>query len=238
MPNPYFKFKQFTIYHDKCAMKVGTDGVLLGAWTNVGDSTSLLDIGCGSGLIALMLAQRCNRESIVEAIDMDADAVMQAQINAEKSPFNNVNIHHYSLQDFVEKTTKRYDCIVSNPPFFISSLKSPIAQRSLARHNDYLSAEDLLLLSKSLLSEQGKLSIIYPHQEKEYLLKLAEQHNLNPIHITNVYPTPKSLPKRILLELSTQYRVAQETDIVIEKERHIYTNEFKRLTEDFYLEKT
>ena len=161
MPNPYFRFKKFTVYHDRCAMKGGTDGVLLGAWVNV-LGENVLDVGTGTGLISLMMAQR-NDKVVIDAIDIDGDAVSQAKDNIYNSPFGNrIKCWNASLQEFSSKVEKRYDVIVSNPPFFVQSLKSPNKERSLARHTDSLPIEDLIGLSASLLSQTGRISFIYP----------------------------------------------------------------------------
>lgn len=234
MPNPYFRFKKFTIYHDRCAMKVGTDGVLLGAWVDV-SGDNILDIGTGTGLISLMMAQR-NEKARIDAIDIDSDAVSQAKDNIGNSPFGNrINSWNASLQVFCSKAEKRYDVIVSNPPFFVQSLKSPNKERSLARHTDSLPVADLIGLSASLLSQAGRMSFIYPFDYKAELIKLAEQYKLSVSRITNVFPTSDSVPKRILVELSKEEATPIENDLIIEKARHVYSDGFTALLKDFYL---
>ena len=157
MSNPFFQFKQFTIRHDKCAMKVGTDGVLLGAWAGTESCSRILDVGTGTGLIALMLAQRS--KAVVDAIDIDADACLQAQENAESSLFaGRINVFHSDLVDFAQASTHLYDLIVSNPPYFVDSLKCPNLQRNTARHTDTLTLEDLLQYSRKLLAPQGRIA--------------------------------------------------------------------------------
>ena len=163
MANPYFQFKQFTVWHDKCAMKVGTDGVLLGAWTSVENTRSILDVGCGTGLISLMLAQRC--QAIIDALDIDPAACMQARENADRSPFGQrLQVIHRPFADCVTEFAgiRQYDCIVSNPPYFINSLKCPDKQRNQARHTDTLSLDELISGSKQLLSPGGRLCLILP----------------------------------------------------------------------------
>lgn len=232
MPNPYFEFKQFTIHHDRCAMKVGTDGVLLGAWTNAKNIKNTLDIGTGSGLIALMLAQQ-NKDLLIDAIDIDNNAVEQARENVMKSPFfTQVRCFNTSLQEYALSCDHKYDLIVSNPPYFEQSLKSPKENRSIARHTDSLSVDELIRLSSELLSHNGRLSIIYPFEYKNYLL---EQDHLFVTRMTNVYPVPDSLPKRVLIEFSKQRSFLKENDLLIEKKRHIYSDEFISLAKDFYL---
>lgn len=234
MPNPYFSFKKFTISQELCAMKVGTDGVLLGAWASV-SGMNALDIGTGTGLIALMMAQR-NLQLEIDAIDIDEQANRQAEENVRKSPFNGrITCHRYSLQDYAEIADKKFDTIVSNPPFFTRSLKSPDTRRTMARHNDSLYAEDLIRLSSGLLSDAGKLSLIYPLDYKKQLFEYAALNNLSISRITNVYPTISTPAKRILIELSKQKNLLEENDLIIEKERHIYSEEFTNLVKNFYL---
>lgn len=235
MPNPFFRFKQFTVYHDRCAMKVGTDGVLLGAWTNVSDSERILDVGSGSGLISLMLAQR-NPKAIIHAIDIDKDAIEQTRINIESSLFvDRISSECISLADHVENDTDKYDLIVSNPPFFIDSLKSPDGKRSKARHTDTLMVEDLVKDASELLTAKGKISLIYPIGYKEKLLPLAEENTLFVTRVTDVYSTPRSNPKRVLIELSKEDRRVEESELIIETDRHIYSDQFIDLLRDFYL---
>lgn len=236
MSNPYFQFKQFTVYHDRCAMKVGTDGVLLGAWTDVGGVKKILDVGTGSGLISLMLAQR-NKELEIDAIDIDCDAIIQTKENVEQSPFSSkIQSYNISLQDFANQSYEKYDLIVSNPPFFTQSLKSPEKGRILARHTDSLLMEELIAISSELLSESGKFSIIYPFDCKAFLLKCGEQNELFTSRITNVYPTRVSLePKRVLIEFSKSKSILKEYNLIIEESRHVYTEDFKNLLKEYYL---
>ncbi|MGI6049150.1 MAG: tRNA1(Val) (adenine(37)-N6)-methyltransferase [Petrimonas sp.] len=236
MRNKYFKFKQFTVFHDKCAMKVGTDGVLLGAWATVRHCQSILDVGTGSGLIALMAAQRNNRAKIT-AIEIDTEAALQAKENVKNSPFNDrITVLPLSFQDFISSATGKFDLIVSNPPFFINSLPSPDIKRTDARHADLLTLNELFGLSKNLLSETGIFSLIYPFSERENIMSVAEKENLYLSRETVVFPTPHTLPKRILLEFSVQEREhIDRSELTIEEKRHIYTPEFGQLTKDFYL---
>lgn len=216
-------------------MKVGTDGVLLGAWTNIGNSKKALDIGTGSGLIALMLAQR-NPELTVKAIDVDRAAIGQATENAAHSPFRErICCELTSLQDYVLKCKERYDLIVSNPPFFNNSLKSPDSTRTVARHTDSLDMHELIALSAKLLNDEGRLSIIYPHEYKEKLTEIAQENGLLVSRKTNVYPTPSSTPRRVLMEFSKSQSEIQEDNLIIETDRHTYSNDFKQIVKDFYL---
>ena len=237
MPNPYFQFKQFTVWHDKCAMKVGTDAVLLGTWSSCNNAKQILDVGCGSGVISLILAQRSDAQIL--AIDIDSGAVQQTIDNAAKSPFkNHISAKQCKLQDYAEMNENicSFDLIVSNPPYFISSLKCPDKQRNTARHTDTLSVYDLLNGSRRLLSDNGLLSVILPYEQRELLMETAEKTFLHLTRETKVFPTPDSAPKRIMAEFSLNKPDEIISDsLTIEIERHVYTEEYKNLTKDFYL---
>lgn len=235
MSNSFFRFKQFTIHHDRCAMKVGTDGVLLGAWANGEECNSILDIGAGSGLVSLMLAQRF-RQAKIESIEIDAEASSQANENYKESSFPNLDeCVNISLQDFAHGCDRKYDLIVSNPPFFSRSLKSPDHQRSVARHTDSLLIEEFVSLSASLLNDRGKIAFVFPYSEKGDLMEIAASNKLYISKMTNVYPTPSSEPKRLLMELSNIDQLTIETDLVVETARHVYSAEFVAIVKDFYL---
>ena len=233
MANPFFTFKQFTIRHDRCAMKVGTDGVLLGAWTGVNHSRRMLDIGTGTGLIALMLAQRCPQATIT-AIDIDTEAVSQAIENVQSSLWaDRVEV---ILQDICNYPTKQcFDTIVSNPPYFIDSLKCPDDQRNTARHTDTLDAERLLSSVARLLSNDGRFSIILPAEQTDMLIQTARTHRLYPSRQTAVITRPGLPPKRILMEFQKTKKAFQTDELIIELERHVYSEEYIALTREFYL---
>jgi len=233
MANPFFKFKQFTVFHDKCAMKVGTDGVLLGAWAQIGNAKKILDIGTGTGLIALMLSQRS--EALIDAIDIDENACTQAYENVVASPFSNqIHITHSSFADF--QPTEKYDLIVSNPPYFSQSLKSPDDKRSRARHDDHLPLEDLIAGSKKFLSGNGRIALILPVEQDQKLTGILTQNQLYRIRQTNVIPIPNGQIKRILVELSPTPNPDYTPEcLTIEIERHKYTKEYVELTRYFYL---
>ena len=233
MPNPYFTFKQFTIRHDRCAMKVGTDGVLLGAWADISCSRNILDIGTGTGLIALMLAQRCPQARI-QAIDIDTGAVNQAQENILASPWN--DRVEACLQDIRTYRPKQlFDTIVSNPPYFVNSLKGPDGQRNTARHTDSLDMASLLESAASLLTPEGRFSIILPAEQTDALTTSAERVGLHPSRHTAVITRPGLVPKRTLMEFCRTKETFQTDELVIELERHVYSEEYIRLTRDFYL---
>ena len=233
MPNPYFAFKQFTVRHDRCAMKVGTDGVLLGAWTDLSHSRRILDIGTGTGLIALMLAQRC-MDARITAIDLDSAAVEQAQENIQASPWKD-RIEALQQDICTYHPNRTFDTIVSNPPYFIDSLKCPDGQRSTARHTDTLDADRLIGKVSELLTSDGRFSIILPAEQTEDLIRVAGEKGLHPSHQTWVITRPGLSPKRILMEFRKIPVTLQPNELVIELERHVYSEEYIALTQEFYL---
>ena len=233
MPNPYFAFKQFTVRHDRCAMKVGTDGVLLGAWTDLSHSRRILDIGTGTGLIALMLAQRC-MDARITAIDLDSAAVEQAQENIQASPWKD-RIEALQQDICTYHPNGTFDTIVSNPPYFIDSLKCPDGQRSTARHTDTLDADRLIGKVSELLTSDGRFSIILPAEQTEDLIRVAGEKGLHPSRQTWVITRPGLSPKRILMEFRKIPVTLQPDELVIELERHVYSKEYIALTKEFYL---
>ncbi|MEN8137143.1 MAG: methyltransferase [Bacteroidota bacterium] len=227
-----FRFKQFEIHQDKTSMKVGTDGVLLGAWTNVSNSVNALDIGSGTGLISLMLAQRS--KAYITAIEIEENAYIQTGENFNNSKWNNrLKIEHSSLQNFSPKN--KFDLIVSNPPFFNNSHKTPNENRNLARHTDSLNYSELLTFTSVNLDSNGKASFIIPNDSEKEFLQLAEQKKLYPNRITRVKGNGNSPVKRSLIELNFQKNICMENLLTIEISRHIYTQDYIDLTKDFYL---
>ena len=232
-----FQFKQFSVEQDRCAMKIGTDGVLLGAWTPIPENIfSVLDIGAGTGIIALMLAQRTHAEQI-DALEIDEEAYEQAVENFENSPWGDrLFCFHAGLDEFIEEPEDEYDLIVSNPPFFTEDYKTENEQRDLARFADAMPFEDLVEAADLLLSENGIFSVIIPYKEEEKFIALAKDFDLFPIKITRVKGTPATEIKRSLLAFSRQFLENFSVDeLVIETSRHIYTEEYIALTKDFYL---
>jgi len=235
MANSYFSFKQFTVYQHLCAMKVGIDGVLLGAWATTGNCKKILDVGTGTGLIALMLAQRCNAQ--ITAIDIESGAIRQANENRSSSPWpDRINTLEVSLQEYSEQTNEKFDLIVSNPPYFVNALKSPELSRSTARHTDLLTHSELLSYSKKLLAMNGKICIILPVNEGLDCIKLATTFQLYCSKMVEVHPKPDKPVKRLLLEFVTEKTDTEISKIVIEtNERHQYSEEFSLLVKDYYL---
>lgn len=215
-------------------MKVGADGVTLGAWTSVGDAKNILDVGCGSGLIALMLAQRSAAQ--ITAIDVEKDCVSQSRENIERSAWSNrIEVEHVSFQNFALKHTEQFDLIVSNPPFFTDSLKNPSEKRSLARHADSLPHLDLLINAIKLLHDEGRLCLILPIEEGEKLIDQAGKLALFCSKKTILYPNYTRPPKRVLLEFCKKQVECAISKLTIEKERAHYTEEYESFVRDFYL---
>ena len=232
-----FNFKQFSVQQDKCAMKIGTDSVLLGAWCPIDNNPfSVLDIGAGTGVLSLMLAQRSHAEQI-DALEIDEDTYEQCVENFEASPWSDrLFCFHAGLDEFIEEPEDEYDIIISNPPFYSEDYKTNNEQRDLARFQDALPFEDLIEAADLLLSENGVLAVIIPFKEEERFLALANEFELYPIQITHVKGTPTTEIKRSLLALSrNNIETPTINELVIEIGRHEYTPEYIALTKEFYL---
>lgn len=232
MPNHFFKFKQFTVFQDRCAMKVGTDGVLLGAWTDVEQARRVLDIGTGTGLIALMAAQRSRAE--VCGVEVDEEAAGQACENADASPWKDrIRIICKPVQAYADEAG--FDVIVSNPPYFQEQTFCPDSQRNGARHTDGLSFEELLEAVSRLLTAEGVFYVVLPAGAVDRFVGLAAERHLYPCRHTRVHTKPDVPSKRSLLGFSRCILPCREDSLVVELERHVYSPEYIRLTRDFYL---
>lgn len=228
-----FQFKQFTIHQDRTPMKVGTDGVLLGAWADVAQAQRILDIGTGTGLIALMAAQR-NQTACIDALEIENNAYIQAQENISASPWaKRIKVYQQALQSYFP--TYKYDCILCNPPFFTQSTKAPDKGRTLARHNDTLPLPDLVKHVVRLLKPQGIFCVILPVNESMQLIQFSKPYKLFPEHITRILPTPEKPPKRYLIRFGFQANEILEDELILEFSRHQYSSEYLHLTAPFYL---
>lgn len=240
MSKTEFRFKRFAVEQMGCAMKVGTDGVLLGAWCSVRPKDKfLLDIGTGTGLIALQLAQRTERqESIINAVEIDEGSCIQAQENFNRSKWaDRLRLHHTSVQNLaLTGLAKSFDHIVSNPPYFANSLISPDKTRTLARHTSSLSHIELFEACEKLLASDGRISLILPVVEAENLLQTARDAGFWVSRRTEVWSTPRSGAKRLLLELLRVQSLPEESILVIEgADTGSFSNDYRVLTGDFYL---
>ncbi len=232
-----FKFKSFQVKQDKTAMKVGTDGVLLGAWATLKHQpNAILDVGAGTGIIALQMAQRSSAE-VIDAIELDDDAFEQCVDNFENSPWGDrLFCYHASFQEFVEEINETYESIISNPPFFNQNdNKRAKTPRNNARFTEALPFEDLLYGVKQLLHESGIFSCILPKEHQTEFIALAKTHNLHLNRICYVKGNSQSPIKRSLMEFSFQQKQLEEENLIIEIARHKYTDAYKKLTQDFYL---
>ena len=215
-------------------MKVGIDGVLLGAWTQVEDAQNILDVGTGTGLISLMLAQRSN--AIITGIDIESGAIDQAKENVANSPWSDrINILGQSFQDFTKTTNQLYELIVSNPPYFINSLKAPLESRSTARHTDSLTHAELIENALRILTPTGIICLILPVNEGVDCIRFAESKGLFCSKKVNVYPKRDGEVKRFLLEFKMKKSETEVSDLVVEESRHQYSAEFINLAKDYYL---
>lgn len=215
-------------------MKVGTDGVLLGAWTSPGNAEYILDIGTGTGLIALMLAQKSDAE--IDAIDIDENSCSQASENIAASDWNSrIKVHHCSLQLYILSTSHKYDLIVSNPPYFIDAYKAHDTSRNLARHTDAaLSFDELILGVKALLKEDGRFCVILPVKEGSYFKSKAAIAGLYANRITHVKTRSDKQEKRVIMEFAFNKDILIENELIIHDEELKFTEHYKNLTRDFY----
>lgn len=231
-----FYFKQFTIEQDRCAMKVGTDGVLLGAWADVSNAQSVLDIGTGSGVIAIMLAQRAQQASI-DAVEVDEDAYNQALENVEACPWSErLSVVHASIQDYANEGAHQYDLIVSNPPFFSGGTFSASQDRNSVRHTVKLPHGDLLQAARKLLSKTGRFCVVLPLIEGLRFAELAQTYHLFCTRMTEVRPKADKPVERLLMEFQQDERPVQKDSLVIQhEERNDWTEAYIELTGAFYL---
>ncbi len=232
-----FSFKQFTVQQDRCAMKIGTDGVLLGAWCPIDNNPfSVLDIGAGTGILSLMLAQRSNAEQI-DSLEIDEEAYEQCVENFENSPWSDrLFCFHAGLDEFVDEPEDEYDIIISNPPFYSEDYKTDSSQRDLARFQDALPFEDLIEAADLLLSENGIFAVIIPYKEEERFIDLCAEVELFPVKVTRVKGSHTTPIVRSLLAFKRyELSVLTTDELVIEISRHEYTDDYINLTKDFYL---
>ncbi len=231
-----FKFKQFTIAQDQCAMKVGTDGILLGAWTDVTQIKTALDIGSGTGLITIMLAQRASLSQI-HGVEIDEKSSAQSIQNATNCPWSKrITIFNESIQNFALRTDDKYDLIVSNPPFFTGGTFSDSQDKNSVRHTIKLPHGDLLRTVQKLLAAKGRLAVILPHIEGLRFIELAKTYQLSCIRKTEVIAKEDKGVERLLLEFKKAAQdIEEEILITRKKENDEWTEEFIKLTKDFYL---
>jgi tRNA1Val (adenine37-N6)-methyltransferase len=236
MPNDTFDFKKFSIKQDKCAMKVGTDAVLLGAWIISNGSRNILDIGTGTGVISLMLAQKSSANIL--AVEIDKQSTEQAKLNVSQSNyFSQIQVENVSIQDLAQKSEKKFDLIVTNPPYFIDSYKSIESNRTIARHSDSLPFEELIDSVIKLLDVKGKFCLILPKNEAGIFRKMAEIKGLYLSKLLRILTKPdKESEKRHLMQFEFKETEFSESTLVLEEnESRNYTQAYKEFTKDYYL---
>lgn len=234
MGNNCFNFKQFTVCQGRSPFKVGTDGVLLGAYADVKAKKRILDVGTGTGLIALMLAQRCDAE--IAAIEPDEESFEQASENVLKSRWSDrISVINSSIQDYKDPG-EGFDLIVSNPPYFIDSIKNPDPARAKTRHNLTLAHSDILTGAGRLLRNDGIFQLIMPYTEGTVFMAEAARYDFFCSHMLKIRPTPTSGIRRLILTMTRERKKVSEQFLTIESgKRHDFTDDYKNLTRDFYL---
>lgn len=234
-----FICKEFNVVQSKSTMKVNTDAILLGAWVNVTGSRKILDIGTGTGIIALMLAQRSDAEAKIDAVEIDHASAYEAEENFNSCPWNEkLKVFHHSVQDFSQNNIGQYDLVVSNPPFYTGGTFSDNENRNNVRHTVKLSPGDLLIAAGRLLSAKGRMAVILPFLEGERFIERAERMGFSQSRILEVQ-SKENLPiERLLIELVKEYKsknVVREGLVLLKEGKdRIYTNDYKKLTSDFY----
>jgi len=231
--NNYFRFKQFTIIQELSAMKVGVDGVILGAWVNLNGIQSVLDVGTGTGLLALMIAQRS--ESFVMAIDIDEPSCREAVQNVKNSPWpDRIRVNHISFQELARNSNLKFDTIISNPPYFVNSSRPDDTRRSNARHDVNLSFLDFITSSRQLLLPEGKISVILPADSAGLFVNTARDQGFYLNRMTRIRHYPGKPFHRYLMELSQISSPVAESLLTIDSGGG-FTEEYRSLTQDFYL---
>jgi len=232
-----FRFKQFTIEQDRCVMKIGTDGVLLGAWADVSGTNSILDIGSGTGVVAVMLAQRSDA-SLIQGVEIDRKTFEQAKENMQQCPWQDrLTAIHTSIQDYVQTTNLQYDLIVSNPPFFSGGTFSKSHDKNSVRHTVKLSHGDLLISVRTLLEKQGKFCLILPLIEGLRFQELARSYHLHCTKMTEVIPKSGKRVERLLLQFEKMPKPMEKSRLLMRTREgeNNWTEEYKALTGGFYL---
>ncbi len=234
MSDTTFRFRQFTVHQEKCAMKVGTDAVLLGSWVQPYTALRILDIGTGTGLIALMLAQKSLAQ--IDAVDIDEGAFLQAKENFRISPwFDRLHIFHQSFQDFVSTHPGKYDLIVSNPPYFQHASKPTHESRINARHNDCLSFKELINGVKKILAPAGRFCVILPFKEGMEFMDQAHTEGLFCHHLIRVKTKASKTEKRLMMEFGYHFGLLTEEELIIQEEDNSFTENYIKLTKEYYL---
>ena len=233
-----FRFKHFNVTNERSAMKVNTDGVLLGAAMMITPQDGrMLDIGTGTGTIALMAAQRSGGSAQIDAIDIDEPSVTEAAMNFRQSPWaDKLRAYNLPLDQFAAETSEKYDLIFSNPPYFEDSLTAPDERKSTARHtSDGLSYRDIFEFAKERLTEEGRVSFVLPADQEVALCRYGRMCGLHLFRILRIRTVPRKVPSRIIAEFSRNRVEAPEDTVLTIQNEGQYTQEYLSLTKDFYL---
>ncbi len=229
-----FRFKQFTIIQDKTAMKLSTDSVLIGAWANADNPQNILEIGTGTGVVAIMLAQRFKFAKIT-TVEIDKTAFNEAAENIKNSPWaNRITAINADFTNFAQNNTDNYDLIVSNPPFFDNQLLPPNKNKQIAKHTTSLNFENLITNSAKLLSESGKFCVILPYSTHSKFVHLCSKIGLYLSKKNIIYPTEKKSPNRVLLQFTKRILPTKEETLLI-RQNGKYSAQYLQLTREFYL---
>ncbi|RNI29562.1 methyltransferase domain-containing protein [Rufibacter immobilis] len=235
MANSYFRFKQFLIKQDQCAMKVCTDSCVLGAYAHVASARRILDIGAGTGLLSLMVAQRAE-EAQIEAVEIDPAAAAQAQENIAQSPWaDRVKLFPVSLQEFAATQPTPYDVIISNPPFFQASLKSTDTIKNQAKHTETLAFSEIISFAHQFLAPEGKLHILLPPHEAKVFEAEAQAHGFHSQHILWLEATPGGKLLRAIHTYAQQATPLTQKTLPVREKDNSYTLSFRNLLQDYYL---
>ena len=236
MPNCIFQFKEFAVWSHIGGFKVGTDAVLMGAWTGISDNQSVLDVGTGTGVISLMIAQRANTS--LTAVELDRNAATQAKFNFQRSKFGRLTVVNSSVQDFSATTTKQFDHIVCNPPFFQFSSKPNSETLQKAKHTDTLCPSDVLKSSSKMISESGKVSIVIPYKDEQEWLSIGNSMEFYPTRKLLLRPAPEFDIKRVLVEFGRVDASCEVNEIIVEegeRNNRSYTTEFQKMMKDYFI---
>ncbi len=235
MSETIFHFRQFTINQDRCAMKVSTDAVLIGSWVQTKDAKRILDIGTGTGVIALMLAQKSGAQ--IDAVDIDSSACCQANENFTLSPWSEkLKVTHMSFQDFAKQQDEKYDLIVTNPPYFHHASKPQEESRINARHSEVLAFDELIEGVASILKPEGRFCVILPFKEGMEFMDKAQRKGLFCHHLLRIKTKACKAEKRVIMEFRFQFSALSEEEIIIQQEDGSVTEEYIKLTSEYYLQ--
>lgn len=235
MAEAFFQFKKFRVYHHRCGFKVGTDGVLLGSWVPVEDDFRVLDIGTGTGLISLMMAQRAHAR--IDAIEIHPCTAMQARSNVERSPFSDIRVHNIGLEEWI-RSGNEYDLIVCNPPFYSHAQPPRDESLRLAKHTDALNPDELFRSVRKLLTPDGHFAIIFPCTEYDAFCSAAKQHGFHPVEVIDIHSQPDAEAIRLMVNFATTDKHMKERRpfyIHQTSERHNFSEEYRELTKDYFL---